>query len=354
MARLRVGIAGARRGASLASVFALMPDCEIAAACDPDASRLEEFGIRFPGAALYSDYPDMLETGLDIAVIASPVPMHCVQTVAALEAGCHVLQEVTLGQTLEECRDILGAVLVHPRQKFMLAENCCYWAHILSWKGMYAQGLLGEFLYAEAEYIHDVRSLMRAEDGSLTWRASLPPIHYCTHSLGPLLWVTGDRCVTACGLAGPSRLEPDMSSPDMEVGIFSTASGGVVKILAGFRVVREPSFHYYSIYGTRGCLETVRPPKPLATVSYLSQVPHLQNMIEMPLGYSMPGASRDAERGGHGTAERDMVAAFLRSIWSDTDPPIDIYRALDMAVPGLCAHESALQGGKPVDVPAWR
>jgi len=354
MPPLKVGIAGARRGATLASVFALMHDCEVVAACDPDTSRLEEFGIRFPGAVLCTDLADMLEKGLDVAVIASPVPMHCEQSVAALEAGCHVLQEVTLAQNLEECREILQAVQSHPRQKFMLAENCCYWAHILSWKEMYAQGLLGQFQYAEAEYIHDVRLLMRDEDGRVTWRGRLPPIHYCTHSLGPLLWVTGDRCITATGFVVLPRLGPENGSPDMELGVFSTAGGATVKILIGFRVVREPSFHYYSIYGTKGCLETVRPPKQLATVSYLSQVPYLQNMIEMPLGHSMPGASRDAEKGGHGTAERDMVAAFVRSILSDTDPPIDIYRALDMAVPGLCAHESAQQGGKPIELPVWR
>ena len=38
----------------------------------------------------------MLAHGLDIVFVASPVPLHCQHTVAALEAGCHVLQEVTL------------------------------------------------------------------------------------------------------------------------------------------------------------------------------------------------------------------------------------------------------------------
>ena len=354
MTRYRIGISGLGRGSSLARVLALMPGCEIAAACDPDADRLHAFGEMYPGAALYADYDDMLDAGLDVAVIASPLPLHCPQSIAALEAGCHVLQEVPLGPSLEACHALLQAVRSHPRQKFMLAENCCYWAHILSWKEMVRQGQIGTLTYAEAEYVHDVRSLMRDRDGTPTWRASLPPIHYCTHSLGPLLWVTGARCVTAIGLASPSLLDPTLNSPDIEVGLFHTARGAAIKVLCGFKVVREPAFHYYSIYGTRGCLETARPPGAMRTHAYLQSIPHLQGMVEIPLTESIPHAPRAASLGGHGTAEHEMIQAFMRAVDEDTAPQIDIYAALDMSLPGLCAHHSAMEGGQPVPIPDWR
>ena len=350
----RVGISGLRRGASLARVFALRPDCCLAAACDPEPGARDTFGAQFPEARLFAGYAEMLEAGLDMVVVAAPVPLHAEQTIAGLEAGGHVLQEVCLGQTLEECRAILEAVRAHPRQKFMLAENCCYWAHILSWKEMWQQGMVGELIHAEAEYVHDVRGLMRRPDNTPTWRDTLPHIHYCTHSLGPLLHITGERCTTACGLQSRSRLEPGPGRMDMEVGIFQTASGATIKILTGFRVVRQPSFHYYSIYGTRGCLETARPPTPLQTHAYLDQVPHLQGMIAMPLTYDVPRAPAGASQGGHGTAEYYMVQDFVESVRCDTPPPLDIYAALDMALPGLCAHASALEGGRPVPVPDWR
>ena len=354
MTRYRVGISGLRRGASLARVFALIPECQIAAACDPDAHRLHAFGAEHPKAALCANYHDMLEVGLDVVVVATPLPQHCAQSIAALDAGCHVLQEVPLGQSVDDCYALLSAVRAHPRLKFMLAENCCYWAHIQSWVEMYAQGLIGTLTYAEAEYVHDVRSLMRNPDGTPTWRASLPPIHYCTHSLGPLLWVTGERCVSAVGMATPSKLDPELASPDIEVGLFETATGAAIKVLCGFKIVREPSFHYYSIYGTQGCLETERPPGTMQTHAYLGQAPHTHNMAVLPLAESRHDAPREARAGGHGTAEYDMIRAFLRSICDDTVPPVDIYRALDMALPGLCAHHSAAQGGQPVPIPDWR
>ncbi len=356
MRTYRVGVVGLRRGLDPARIFDLMPDCNVAAGCDIDASALERFGAIFPQAGLYSAYDEMLAHGLDIVFVASPVPLHCEHTVAALEAGCHVLQEVTLATSLDECRELLAAVAAHPRQKFMLAENCCYWAHILSWQEMWSAGLLGDFMYAEAEYIHDTRHLLRNPDGSPAWRASMPAIHYCTHSLGPLLKVTGERCVAASGMrvAGASEDLPDRARSGMEVAILQTASGGVIKILCAFGITREPMFHYYSIYGSEGVLETSRPPvSPLQTNVWLDSVPHLRNMIEMPITENVTDAPAEATQGGHGTAEFTMVQDFLTCIRDDTRPPLDIHAALRMALPGLCAHQSALQGGQMVEIPDW-
>jgi predicted dehydrogenase len=349
----KVGISGLRRGMSLARVFPLLADCSVVAGCDPSAAAQAAFTAAFPDAEVYTDYVGMLASGLDIVAVATPVPQHAEQTIAALDAGCHVLQEVYLADTVERCRSIYEAVQAHPQQKFMLAENCCYWAHIMSWKKLFREGQLGALTYGEAEYVHDVRSLTY-RDGKPTWRATLPPIHYCTHSLGPLLSITGTRCVTAVGMATPSRLDPGPEHWDMEVGLFRTEDGATIKILTGFRVLREPAFHYYSLYGSRGCLETARPPQALSTHAYLDSVPHLQGMMSLPLGLDVPRAPAGAGVGGHGTAEFYMVKEFVEAIRQDRAPALDIHAALDMSLPGLCAHASALNGSAPVAVPDWR
>ncbi|MGI6209786.1 MAG: Gfo/Idh/MocA family protein [Anaerolineae bacterium] len=350
----RVGVSGLRRGMGLARVFDAMPDCQVVALCDINPTVLERAAQQFPEATPYQDYSQMLADGLDIAVVATPIPVHRDQTVAALEAGCHVLQEVTLADSIEACRDIVRAVEAHPGQKFMLAENCCYWAHIMSWTEMWKQGLLGDFIYAEAEYVHDIRALARNPDGTPTWRAVRPPIVYCTHSLGPLVKITGERPVSVSALHTGNKMEPDLPQfYDFEVAIVQTESHGVIKLLRGQGMMREPAFHYYSLYGTRGTLETSRPPRALQTNAYLEQVPHLQNMIEMPLNTDVPGAAREAALGGHGTAEYFMVRDFLEAVHNDTPSPIDVYMAWDLTVTGLCAHESAMDGGRPVRIPRW-
>jgi hypothetical protein len=39
---------------------------------------------------------------------------------------------------------------------------------------------------------------------------------------------------------------------------------------------------------------------------------------------------------------------------NDTKSPIDVYNGLDYSLPGLCAHVSAQQGGKMVEIPDLR
>jgi predicted dehydrogenase len=351
---LNVAVCGLRRGAGFTRVFPLFDDCRLSAVCDLDADLLRNFAAHHPDVQCTTTFEDMLETRPDLCVVASPVALHAEQSIAALQAGCHVLQEVFLAETLEQCRQLYDAVQAHPNQKFMLAENCCYWHFVLEWKKMWQAGQLGHLVHGEAEYIHDVRALMSDDGGRPTWRATLPPIHYLTHSLGPLLWISGARVQRAIALATPSRLQPGRDHYDSEVALFQTEDGATLKVLTAFRVAREPAFHYYSLYGTQGCLETQRPPDELRTNAFFSDQSE-GGMLEWPLGRNHPDAPTGADAGGHGTAEYYMVRDFLDCIRRDLPPPIDIVAALDMSVPGLCAHQSALENGRPIDLPTyWR
>jgi predicted dehydrogenase len=235
-----------------------------------------------------------------------------------------------------------------------MAENSCYMAYLQSWMAMVREGRLGEVTYAEAEYIHHIPSLMRNPDGTPTWRASMPPIFYCTHSLGPLLMLMGDRCVSATGLHTGSHVAPDLGTIDLEVGLYRTAGGRVIKILCGFSVAREPAFHYYVVYGSNGTLETARPGEVEGTKAFFTDVPHMQGMARLPLTVNHTGAPPEARAGGHGTTEYYMVDEFVKAVREGRTPPIDVYTAMDYSVPGLCAHRSAEGGGVQVTIPDYR
>ena len=56
----------------------------------------------------------------------------------------------------------------------------------------------------------------------------------------------------------------------------------------------------------------------------------------------------------HGGADGLTFLAFVEAIVGDTGSLIDVYRALDMTVPGLVSEVSAHQGGAPVAVPDFR
>jgi len=63
-----------------------------------------------PDAALFPDFDEMINSGLvDAVSVATPVFLHCPMTVAALEAGCHVLCEKPMGMSRTETGRMVAA-----------------------------------------------------------------------------------------------------------------------------------------------------------------------------------------------------------------------------------------------------
>lgn len=343
---------GCKRGRSFIRVFSAMPETSVTAVCDVNESALEEVGRESGIKSLFTSYDEMLEQDLDAIVVASPAPLHARHCIAALESGKHVLSEVPACYSLDECQPLVSAVR-ESGKKYMFGENVCYFAYVETWKQMIAEGRIGQPIYAEGEYVHDCRSLMVAADGQKTWRASMPPIHYVTHSLGPIVQMMNGRCVSAVGMKTGCNVAPELGAIDMEVGLFRMSNGAVVKQLCGFSVAREPSHIALTVYGTKGVLEH-RTSDTGGTRAYFEEVANLHGMITMPIGIEHPKAPREARLGGHGTSEYFMLRDFVDCILNDTKPAIDVYDALDFTVPGICAHLSAESGGKPVEIPDFR
>ena len=56
---------------------------------------------------------------------------------------------------------------------------------------------------------------------------------------------------------------------------------------------------------------------------------------------------------GHGGSSAFLSAEFIDALVEGREPAIDLYESLAMTAPGIIAHESALQGGKLLDVPSF-
>ena len=354
---LRIGVAGLRRGGSICRVFLHHKECTVTAVCDLDAEQARDFAEQNDIPHWFSDYSALCRADLDAIVVATPGPTHVPFTVEALENGKHVLSEVPAVWSLEEGVELERAVR-ESGLKYMFAENMCYYAWVESYREMIHRGDLGEIIYAEGEYIHNCESLMTlpghsAENPQLTWRASLPPIQYCTHDLGPILQIMDDRVVTAVGMHTGNRRRPDIGVIDLEVALFKTAKGNIIKQLVSFSTAKEPSHHWFCLYGTEGQIESPRGPKDRHRLC-TRHIPNLHEPLELPLSTSHPHAPPEATVGGHGTSEYFMVNDFVRCILDDTPSPIDVYTALDQTLPGICAHMSAEQGSVPVEVPDLR
>jgi predicted dehydrogenase len=113
MAKLRIGIIGSggiAQGCHMRG-YASIPDlCEMVATCDVVESVAKEAAEKFNISHTYTDYHEMIaKENLDAVSVATPNKYHKEPTIAALNAGLHVLCEKPLGMTGEECREMCAA-----------------------------------------------------------------------------------------------------------------------------------------------------------------------------------------------------------------------------------------------------
>lgn len=361
--KLKVGIVGLQRGHSLVNALATHPNLEIAAVCDLDEKILAETGDSFklPDSRRYKDFDQLAASELDVVAIATPIALHAEQTIKALEAGKHVLCEQTQAYSVAECQAIIDAQKRTGRT-YMMAENYTYFHYITQWKQRIRDGELGNIFYAEAEYLHEITDLMvDPKTGERRWRYTRPPIYYCAHTLGPLLTLMEDRVVKATGVHSGKTRFPEQEGEgflDMEVALFQTEKGRVIKILRSQVAPRHPDLVWYCLHGTNGFIENGR------TANYGNATRGLffstktmeekTGAAEIMCDTANPEAPAGARVGAHGTSEFYLVRDFVDALLTGKPAPIDAVRASEFTVPGIIAHESAKQGGVWLDVPQLR
>lgn len=128
------------------------PDARITALCDivPEKARRLKEQFALTDAKIYTDYREMLrDPEIDIVHVATPNPLHCEMTVAAFEAGKHVLTEKPLGLNRAECERMIAAAK-KAGKKFTVGFNWRYRPEAQYMKRVVESGALGEIYFAKA------------------------------------------------------------------------------------------------------------------------------------------------------------------------------------------------------------
>ncbi|NPV48574.1 MAG: Gfo/Idh/MocA family oxidoreductase [Armatimonadetes bacterium] len=354
--KLRCGVAGLGRGRLFVEWLNALPECEVVAVCDSNSRALDAFS----GLKLYTDFEQFIwRSDLDIVAVITPGPEHAPQSLLAMEAGVHVISETPCVYSLEQAEAIVRTANQTGR-KYMLAEDYIWMGWTLFLQDLRDRGILGELLFAESEYTHDCRGGMLYDsegrhypvsawgtrpDLKPTWRASdLPPLFYCSHTLGPLLHLMDDRCVSAVGMNTGAQVAPEVCPTDMESGLLKTAKGKVIRLTNGFCIAHPFSF-YLGLYGSRGSVRMVNLGGDKMTRFYTDdEADKGWQPMELPW--------EERPDGRHWM--QVMLGEYVQAIINDTEPPLDPCRSMDVTVPGICAHLSAERGGELVEVPDFR
>ena len=346
---LRAGVLGVGRGLSFVRVMQAMDGVNVMAVADMHSERVKTVCAEHNVPKGFATLEEMLAEDLDLVVVATPIAQHVEHSIQVLEAGVNVLSEIPVLATREEADRLIAAV-EKSDALYMSSENCNYWAFVHSLRHLNERGDFGQIFAAEAEYIHAIPGLRRDEHGNPTWRASMLPIIYLTHSLGPVMWVTGQYPVEVVCLGTKEHFEPGLT--DIQMAVFRMTDDSVVRITCSFANCHWGN-HRQVFMGTKATFDSGWIGKDEPKFRYAGErefvVPD-----NLPLGTNFSDAPEAAALGGHGTAEWYMLEDFFTAIRTGGPVPIDVYEGIMYSLPGICAAESAANGGRPVAIPQYQ
>ena len=365
MDKVRIGVLGAYRGSSMINYCKRASNAELVAVCDKTPEALEAQRKRaaeegYEGVTYYDNFEDFIKHDMDAVVLANYATEHAPFAIKSMKAGKHVYSECLPVQNMKEAVELIEAV-EETGKIYAFGENYCYMAAPYEMKKLYEQGKLGEFEYGECEYIHNCMPIWQC----LTygerdhWRNNLYANFYCTHSIGPIIHITGLRPVSVTGFETTMNERPlsnGCKGATFGIVMITLENGGIIKAING-NLYKDSV--WYSIYGSKGRMESARKD---AQAQYHERI--YVNCDEFQGAYGeenvetyepVQDLAGETQGFGHGGSDFYTMYNFAEKIKGNPKADtIDVYEALDMFLPGLFAHFSVLDGGVPKEIPNLR
>lgn len=361
MKNLKIGVFGTGRGRDIAKNFQLL-NCEIVAICDSGKEKKEKAleKLNDNSIAVYDDFDKFLEHEMDAVILANYFHEHAKYAIKCMEKGIHIFSECISNSTMAEGVELLRA-FEKSNVIYMIAENYPQMVGPREMKRQVDNNNLGKILYAEGEYNHPNNPFNPEERKNYAnfdhhWRNYTPRTYYLTHSLGPIMYLSGatPKKVLALATFGPE--DPN--------GISSTRCGDAASIILTqnddgsiFRFTGCSGFGghgcSYRICGEKGQIETLRG---------TDKVMLMFNSWSIPEGYEEKNMyvpewkDKDEElikQSGHNGADFVTARIFIDCILNNKQPemPFDIYSGVTMSSVAILGHRSVLNGGIPYDIP---
>jgi len=371
MSQVNIAIVGLGFGAEFIPIYQRHPQANMSAICQRTEESLNEIGDKYGVEKRYQDYDDVLRDPDITAVhINTPIPNHGEQSIAALEAGKHVACTVPMATSLKECEEIVRLSRANGL-KYMMMETVVYAREFLYMKELYDSGELGKVQYLKASHQQDM-------DGWPGYWPGLPPMHYATHCVGPVLGLTrGEAEYVSCFPSGTIREEMHecYNSPFAVESCHikfhnSDLTGFVYRSL--FDVARQYR-ESFEVYGEKKSVEwPLIEGKPLVMHTAKKPEPEIPEEVECPdFAHLLPdevapfttGGVYGGDTGedhlsftqgaGHGGSHPHLTHQFINMLITGEDAYPNAVESANITCTGILAHESALKGGEIMKLPSW-
>lgn len=203
--KLKIGFIGlGQRGAAygmtdgsiglLGNVLKNSNDVIVTVICDKFQERLDAASEKivahgYPVPMQTTDYKDVMNAGLDAIIISTSWDMHVKVALEGMKAGIPVAVEVGGTHSIEDCWKLVDCYEQTGTPIFFM-ENCCYNKDEALATALVRKGLLGEVVYCQGYYAHDLREEIAGGIDTHHYRLEEYTNHNCenypTHQLGPI------------------------------------------------------------------------------------------------------------------------------------------------------------------------
>lgn len=262
--KMRVGIIGLGMGKGHIRGYATHPQAEVVAIADIDEKRLAEVRDEHDIQGRYTDAMQMIAAeNLDIVSVATPNKFHKAYTIAAFEAGCHVLCEKPMAMNAEEGRAMLEAAK-KAGKRLMINFSFRFSEPSFALKAQVDSGILGDVYFARTIW-HRRRGIPRFGGwfGQKALSGGGPLIDLGVHRLDLALWLMGYPKPTwvmastynpiATRLAEEAGVKYDVE--DLAVALIKFENGATIEVEASWATnIREKELMETRLLGTKAGL----------------------------------------------------------------------------------------------------
>ena len=368
--KINLAIVGLGFGAEFIPIYQAHPGANLVAVCQRDPKKLQTIQEAFNIDRAYTDYADMLrDPDIDAIHINTPIPDHAAQSIAALKAGKHVACTVPMATSIADCRRIVE-LTKKAGLKYMMMETVVYAREYLYIKELYDRGDLGRIQFLQASHQQDM-------DGWPNYWPGLPPMWYATHCVGPMLALT-DAAAEYVSCFGSGTIRQDLIKQYGSPFAVETAHVKLKDSDLSARIIRslfdtarqyresidvygsKKSFEWSLIEHEAHVLHTAKLPehkipKKIKVPDFANRLPAGIRKFTTKGVYDLGKKTHLSftQGAGHGGSHPHLAHEFISALLEDRDPYPNAVKSANWTCVGLCAHESALKGGRIVPLPAF-
>lgn len=363
--KFNVAIVGLGFGVEFIPIYQRHPNANMYAVCQRNAEKLNQVADAFRIEKRYSDFEELLkDPQVDAVHINTPIQSHASQSLAALRAGKHVACTVPMATTVEECRQIVEAVR-ETGLTYMMMETVIYSREFLFVKEMYEKGELGKLQFLRASHQQEMAGWPGYWEG-------LPPMHYATHCVGPVLALPrAEAAYVSCFGSGridehliakygsPFAIESchiKLRNSDLSAEVTRSLFNTARQYRESFDVYgSKKSFEWTLIEHEPSVVHTGETPSRVNIPDYAHLLPEEIRMFTTKGVYDSGEHQHLSfiQGSGHGGSHPHLVHEFLSSLASGREPYPNARQSANITCVGILAHESALKGGERIDLPEF-